>query len=95
MPVIELYSYRKCVAEGATPDILIYDELPEPVRIQIIRIWKNAIGQAHVYTGIEMGKVDENNAGWHEVHETVAQEHGLLRLNDDPNLFVLLPKLSS
>ena len=87
MPVFKLFSYRKRVAEGATPDILIYDKLPEPVRVQIIRILKNAIGQAHVYTGMEMGKVDENNAGWHEIHEIVAQEHGLFRLSQDANLF--------
>ena len=87
MPVFELYSYRKRVAEGATPDILIYDELPEPVRVQIIRIWKNAIGPAHVYTGLDMEEVDENNAGWHEIHEIVAQEHGLFRLSNDANLF--------
>ena len=67
MPVFKLFSYRKRVAEGATPDFLIYDKLPEPVRVQIIRIWKDAIGQAHVYTGLDMGQERENNDAWHEI----------------------------
>ena len=88
MPVFELNSYRKRFAEGATPDILIYDELPEPVRVQIIRIWKNAIGPAHVYTDIlETGTEYEDNDVWHEIHEIVVQEHGLFRLSNDTNLF--------
>ena len=48
----------------------------------------NAIGPAHVYKGLEFfGDVKENNAGWHEIHNIVAQERGLFRLSNDVNLF--------
>ena len=87
MPVFDLYSYRKRVAEGAIPDVLIYDELPETLRVQIIRIWRNAIGPAHVYSGVELGAVGENNRGWQTIHDTVAQEHGRFSLSSDANLF--------
>ena len=87
MPVFNLYSYRKRVAESETPDVLVYDRLPESLRIQIIRIWRNAIGPAHVYRGIEFGDVNENNKGWQIIHDIIAQEHGLFSLSSDANLF--------
>ena len=87
MPVFDLYSYRKRVAEGEIPDVFTYDELPRPLRVQIIRIWRNAIGPAHVFTGMELRDVYANNAGWEAIHEIVAQEHGLLTLASKTNLF--------
>ena len=87
MSVIDLYSYRKRVAEAETSDVFTYDELSRPLRVQIIRIWRNAIGSAHVYTGVEFGDVYANNAGWETIHEIVAQEHGLLSLASHRNLF--------
>ena len=64
MPVINLYSYRKRVADGEVPDTLIYDELPTTLRVQVVRILTNAIGPYHVYTGIEFRDVYENNKAW-------------------------------
>ena len=29
MPVLELFSHRKRVATGSTPDVFVYDKLPE------------------------------------------------------------------
>ena len=87
MPVIDLYSYRKRVAKGETPDVFIYDDLPETLRVQIIRIWSNAIGPAHTYTGLEFRDVYANNAGWETIHEIVAQEQGLFSLASHANPF--------
>ncbi len=87
MAVFDLYSYRKRIAEGKTSDILIFDHIPDSLRIQIIRIWINAIGPAHVYTGIEFGTVNENNRAWEQIHEIVAQEHGLFSLGQGANPF--------
>ena len=65
--VIDLYSYRKKVAEGNLPDVFTYNELPHGLRVQISYIWNDALGAM-------------NHVGWITVHNTVAREHGLERL---------------
>ena len=64
MPVFDLFSYRKRVAEGETPDVFVYDTLPEALRVQIINIWRDAIGPFHVYSSYGMRDVSENNEAW-------------------------------
>ena len=39
MPVLDLFSYRKRVATGSTPDVFVYDELPEELRVQRVKIY--------------------------------------------------------
>ena len=69
MPVLDLYSYRKRLAAGNTPDVFTYDELPDALRVQIVHIWRRAIGQRH-------------DRGWTWIHNRVAEEHGRFELAD-------------
>ena len=69
MPVHDLFSYRKRVAEGNLPDVFTYDELPSELRVQIVHIWRRAIGEG-------------NDRGWTWIHDLVAEEHGRLELAD-------------
>ena len=63
MPVFDLFSHRKPVAEGETRDVFVYDELPDALRVQLIYIWRDSIGQFHVNLGSdfeeEAGQVRE------------------------------------
>ena len=68
MPVLNLFSYRKCVAEGDMPDVFTYDELPRRLLVQVVHIVRDAIGH-------------RENPGWKWVHDAVARERGLLELN--------------
>ena len=68
MPIYGTFSYRKRVAEGKAPDVYIYDELPRPLRLQIIDIWQRAIGPS------EGGF--NNSRAWNFIHDTIAREHG-------------------
>ena len=70
MCVIDLFSHRKRVSEGNMPDVFIYDKLPKKLLVQIIHIWRDAIGP-------------HNNDGWQFIHNTVAREHGIFRLGPD------------
>ncbi len=84
MPVFDLFSYRKRLAEGARPDVFVYDTLPHPLRVQIVRIMQDAIGQFHVdssYSLIGLGAF-QNNEGWRFIHDMVAREHGVFQLAD-------------
>lgn len=72
MPVFDIFSYRKRVAEGKAPDVYRYDVLPDELRVQVVHIWREAIGSIHV-----------NNHAWTRIHNIVAKEHGVLALNDE------------
>ena len=82
VPVLDLFSYRKRVAEGKTPDVFAYDKLPQKLRVQIIHIWRDAIGKFHEYSGYMVGSRIENNQGWVLIHNAVAREHGVFKLAD-------------
>ena len=64
---MNLYSRRKQVAEGNVPDVYVYDELPDELRVQIVYIWREAVG------------LDNRNA-WTTIHNVFAREHGVMEL---------------
>lgn len=83
MPVLDLFSYRKRVATGSTPDVFVYDKLPEELRVQIAHIWRDAIGPYYVGTGYDLGSPPHNNQGWELIHNAVVREHGVFTLGQD------------
>ncbi len=88
MPVLNLYSYRKRVAVGDTPDVFVYDKLPEPLRVQISLIWKDAIGPFYVDSmGYDLGAPPNNNEAWTSIHDVVAREHGVFVLGNEVSVY--------
>ena len=85
MSVLDLFSHRKREAEGNTPDVFVYDELPKTLRIQIIHILRASIGPYYVYTR-HTRRVTENNAGWQEIHNALAREHGVFSLGESHSI---------
>jgi hypothetical protein len=45
MAIFELFSKRQKRLRGETPDVFSYDGIPQSLRIQIIHIWRDAIGK--------------------------------------------------
>ena len=86
MAVFDLYSFRKRRADGDVPDVFVYDTLPDPLRVQIVQICSEAIGQFYVYRGMESTSPDENNAGWRTIHDIVARERGVFDLSNEIRL---------
>ena len=80
MRVVDLYSHRKRVAEGDAPDVLVYDSLPQTLLVQIVHIWRDAIGPFHVSRGYSISNIPRNNLGWKFIHEVVVREHGKFAL---------------
>ena len=80
MPVIDLFSHRKRVAEGDLPDVFVYDALPQKLLVQIVHIWGDAIGPFYVSRRFSTSHVPRKNEGWVFIHDVVAREHGLLEL---------------
>ena len=69
MPALDLFSHRKRVAEGGLPDVFTYDQLPHELRVQIVHILRDAVGE-------------ENGPVWQAIHNVIAREHGRLKLSD-------------
>jgi len=49
MPVFDLFSKRQKRLRGEMPDVFTYTEIPRELRIQVIHIWKDAIGEPWDY----------------------------------------------
>ena len=45
MGVFDLFSKRQCRARGEMPEVYKYNELPHPLRVQIVQIVECAIGK--------------------------------------------------
>ena len=44
MPIVDLYSKRQKKLRGEGPDVYVYDDLPKPLRVQIVKIWDDNLG---------------------------------------------------
>ncbi|MES2112338.1 MAG: hypothetical protein V4577_26515 [Bacteroidota bacterium] len=74
MAIFELYSKRKNRIEGAPLDILTYDGLPDPLRVQIVHIVRDAI---------DSGTFDISSSVYYkEARDILCKEYGLFELNN-------------
>ena len=85
MPILNLFSHRKRMAEENASDVYAYDELSETLRIQIIHILQSSIG-AYVVGGENRFTIRQNNVDWNRIHNSLAREHGILRLGDSHDM---------
>ena len=49
MSVINLFSKRRKALRGDVPDVYTYDKIPQPLRVQIIEIWRETLGNEDQY----------------------------------------------
>lgn len=49
MTILDLFSKRQKKLRGDVPDVYVYDDLPQPLRIQIVHIWQDALGESEEY----------------------------------------------
>jgi len=83
MPIIDIFSKRKKQRESqGKPDVYHYDKIPEPFRIQIVHIWRAAIGRYWRNTG-HYSYLSEDSIEspacklWELIHDTITKENGL------------------
>jgi Domain of unknown function (DUF7014)/AbiJ N-terminal domain 4 len=79
MPSYDIFSKRQKKLRQETPDVYIYDKIPEPLRVQVVHIWKDAFGNIHAY---------ESQAGhvYKQIYKTLCREYGIFHLNDKHEL---------
>ena len=90
LTIQDLFSYRQRLTEGNVPDVFVYDDLPRELRIQIIHIWRQAIGPFQLHRGRSLGGAGQNNDAWETIEKIVAREHGVFQLGDHRNRDVAL-----
>ena len=44
MPIIDLFSKRQKRLRGEVPDVYVYNDLPDPLRVKIVHIWMDVLG---------------------------------------------------
>lgn len=79
MGIFDTYSKRlKRHADASRPIIYQIDELPQNFRVQVIYIWKSAVGQSQ---GSGYGPVEPPSAFfWKRVHDVLTRERGTFSL---------------
>lgn len=79
MPIFDIFSKRQKKIRGEVPDVYVYDDLPKPLRVQIIKIWWNTLGNQDQYNDYsEHGK--EVILIYRSIVEILCQEYGVFRL---------------
>lgn len=79
MPVFDLFSKRQKKLRGEIPDVFTYDEIPQTLRVRIVHIIRDAIGEDR-YSGDN----DAENV-YKFIQETLCREYGQFKLTDGYN----------
>jgi hypothetical protein len=82
--VVPLFSKRKKLqGSKGKPDVYQYDEIPQPLRVQIAHIWGAAIGPWRSDGGFFSEVSASPSCGiWRSIHEMIAREKGVWALGD-------------
>jgi Domain of unknown function (DUF7014)/AbiJ N-terminal domain 4 len=78
MAILELFSTRRKKERGEVPDVFVYDELPKELRIQVIFILHDALGQSTS----EHGFATEVYKVYVEILEQLSRHFGRQKLAD-------------
>lgn len=73
MGVFDLFSKRQKRARGEMPDVYAYDELPQPLRVQIVHIVSDAFGTDNYGS-------DQAEQAYEFVKQTLCREFGVFEL---------------
>lgn len=78
MKIFDLYSKRKKKLRDGAPDIYIYDNLPNPLRVQIVLLWEKFDTLSPEFVEASLSR---------EVVEYLCEEYGVFVLaNPNPNI---------
>jgi AbiJ N-terminal domain 4 len=77
MTVFDLFSKRRKAERGGQGDVYVYDKIPNGLRVQIIHIWTDAIGNPNVYGS------DNAMQAYQEIVEILRREYQVFVLTND------------
>ena len=80
MAIMDTFSKRKrLLGRVGAQDVYKYDALPTPFRIQVVHIWKSAIGE---YYASDFSDESPANQFWKLIHDSLSREHGVFTLHE-------------
>jgi hypothetical protein len=81
MAILDIYSKRQKKLRGEINDVYQYDDIPKPLKVQIIQIIKDSIGLS---AGRERRSAFQNDADevYSHIHEILAKEYGEFTLSE-------------
>ena len=82
MPVFDLFSKRQKKLRGNTPDVYVYDDLPEPLRAQIVQIWMDTLGDHEQYY---FNQVFNN---YKHIVDVLRREYGVFHLSENNDDYI-------
>jgi hypothetical protein len=80
MAVFDIYSKRQKILRGEVPDVYVYNDIPNPLRVQIVHIIRDAIGESN-HRSIE----DKPRQVYSLMHDTLCREYGVFSLSQNRN----------
>ena len=78
MGILDLFSKRQQRIRGEVPDIFIYDDLPAALRVQIIHVLKDALGNEQEFNDRYL----RVKAAYEYIVNSLSREYGLFRLTN-------------
>ncbi|MDP8226866.1 MAG: hypothetical protein P9L89_04405 [Candidatus Celaenobacter polaris] len=76
MTIFELFSKRQKILRGEVPEVYQYEKIPNPLRVQIVHIIRDAIG---IDKGL-YGQINRRNEAYEFIHTTLCREYGVFTL---------------
>lgn len=77
MAIFDLFSKRQKKLRGDVPDVYIYNNLPYALKVQIVHIWMDALGNEADYYSYSGNKVKST---YKFIIDTLCREYGLFEL---------------
>lgn len=74
MPIFELFSKRQKKKRGEVPDVYVYEKIPQFLRVQIIHIIQDTIGEDNFG--------DKAHNVYTNIHKALCKEYGLFSLKE-------------
>ena len=76
MSIFDLFSKRQKKLRGDVPDVYTYDKIPQPLKVQIVHIWQDTLGDSRAYHEGSKSVF----GGYKFIVETLCREYGLFKL---------------
>jgi hypothetical protein len=82
LPIFDIFSKRQKKLRGDVPDLYVYDDLPQPLRTQIIHIWLDTLGHGNQWWE---GQVSQ---AYSLIVDTLCREYGIFKLQGRMNMAI-------
>ncbi|WP_395454360.1 STM4504/CBY_0614 family protein [Acidovorax delafieldii] len=76
MPILDIFSKRQAKLRGEVPDVFVYDSLPQELRVQIVHIFRDSLGDEQEADA----RGDMVSGAYEFIVNSLCREYGLFKL---------------